>query len=301
MNMYKFTLQDLLCFEAVVREGSFQAAAAALHRSHTAVFAALRKLERQFGVALLDRAGYRVCPTQAGLALYDRAQHLLQEAEAFSLHAQQLAMGEETGLRVVIGDLCPRPQVLGMLSSFFAQCPGTRLQLHFEAVTGPWERLFNDEADLILHRIDKTNPKLEWVDLGVISLIPVVAPGFLPFPQTDAITPEQMRGLTQCILRDTAHDPGDVSHFVIDGSPQCTVADHSMKAEVVLQGMAWGHLPLFMIEEELRNGRLISIAGRHFPGVAEELVASRRRDRPHGPVAMRLWKHIQEWADAVRS
>jgi DNA-binding transcriptional LysR family regulator len=294
--MHKFTLQDLLCFVAVIREGSFQAAAAALHRSHPAVFAATKKLETQLGMALLDRSGYRVRATPAGTSLFHRAQRLLQEADAFSLHAHQLAMGDEAELRVVIGDLCPREQALRMLSTFFARFPDTRLQLHFEAVTGPWERLLNDEADLILHRIDKTNPRLEWLDLGSVTLVPVVAPGFLLFTATDSITPEQMRAFTQCILRDTARQPEQYNHFVLDGPYQCTVADHPMKKEIILQKMAWGHLPSFMIEEELQSGRLISIAGRHFPGVTEELVASRRRDRPHGPVAMRLWDHIQEQA-----
>ncbi len=292
--MHNFTLHDLHCFVAVVREGSFQAAAASLHRSHAAVFAALKKLEGQFDLALLDRGGYRVQPTRAGLSLYRRAEALLREAESFSLHARQLAMGEETALRVVIGDLCPRPQVLGLLSDFFAHRPNTRLQLDFEAVTGPWERLRDGDADLILHRIDKTNTQLEWLDLGTVSLVPVVAPGFLPFPVTDTLTPEKMQAFTQCILRDTARDTGAQSYFLLEGAHQCSVADHQMKKELILSGMAWGHLPRFMIESELQSGRLLSIAGRHFPGVTEELVACRRRDRPHGPVAMRLWDHIRD-------
>ena len=58
--MSDFTLHDLQCFDAVARAGGFQAAAAALHRSHPAVFAAVAKLERQLDLALLDRSGYRV-------------------------------------------------------------------------------------------------------------------------------------------------------------------------------------------------------------------------------------------------
>lgn len=105
-----------------------------------------------------------------------------------------------------------------------------------------------------------------------------------------------MKRFTQCILRDTARQPQDHSYFVISGSHQCTVADHQMKKEIILRGMAWGHLPEFMVEEELQNGQLLSIAGRHFPGVTEELVAGRRSDRPHGPVATHLWEYLEEQA-----
>jgi len=298
--MSEFTLHDLQCFDAVLRTGGFQAAATTLHRTHPAVFAAVARLERQLGLVLLDRSGYRVRPTQAGQSFHRRAQSLLREMADLRTHAAQLAMGEEGELHVVIGDFCPRPQALGLLGGFFAQCPGTRLHLHFEAVGGPGERLFDGEADLILHGVDKRDARLEWVDLCKVPFVPVVAPGLLPAPMPRGVQPAHMREFTQCVMRDTArHSPGG-DYFVIEGAPQCTVADQSMKKEIILQGLGWGHMPRFLVEDELRDGRLLSIAGRHLPGSVEELVAARRSDRPHGPVAQRLWAHIQAHAPALR-
>jgi DNA-binding transcriptional LysR family regulator len=294
-----FTLHDLQCFDAVVRLGGFQAAAAQLHRSHPAVFAAVARLEGQLGLALLDRSGYRVRPTDAGRSLHRKAQPLLREMHSLRAHAAQLAMGEESELRVVIGDLCPRPQILGLLARFFAGCPHTRLHLFYEAVSGPAERLLDGEADLILHGIDRRDPRLEWVELCEVPFVPVVAADFLPFPITRSITPEQMREFTQCVIRDTGRHSPAISHFILEGAHQYTMPDHLMRKEVILQGMAWGHMPRFLIEQELRDGQLRSIAGRHFPGSVERLVAARRRDSPHGPVATRLWQTIQRAAPAL--
>jgi DNA-binding transcriptional LysR family regulator len=299
MIVSQFTLHELQCFEAVASEGGFQAAAAKLHRSHPSVFAAVAKLEHQLGLALLDRAGYRVRLTEAGESFLRRARVLLREAEELHTHARQLAMGEEAGLRVVLGDLCPLSPVLGLLGRFFAERTGTRLHLMFESVTGPWERLVEDEADLFVHRLDKGDMRMEWVDLGRVALVPVVAPGFLSFAPTPDITPQQMRGYTQCVVRDSAHRPPAQEHFVVEGALQYSVPDHLMKKELILQGMAWGHLPRFLIETELRDGRLLSIAGHHFPGVVEDLVAARRRDRPHGPVAGLLWEFLQQHAPVL--
>ncbi|AGB44760.1 transcriptional regulator [Mesorhizobium australicum WSM2073] len=298
--MAEFTLHDLQCFDAVIRCGGFQPAAALLHRSHPAVFAAVARLERQLDLVLLDRGGYRVRATEAGLSFHRRAQSLLRELEGLSVHAAQLSMGEESDIHVVIGDLCPRPHVLGMLGRFFAQCPGTRLHLHFEAVGGPWERLFDDKADLILHWIDKGDVRVEWIDLSKVSFIPVVAPGFLPERVDQPVTLEKMQAFTQCVMRDTAlHSPRQ-DYFVAEGAPQCLVPDQAMKKELILQGLGWGHLPHFLIAEELHDGQLISIAGSHLPGRTDELVVARRRDRPHGPIANRLWDHIQQEAPALR-
>jgi len=162
-------------------------------------------------------------------------------------------MGEESELRVVIGDLCPVPEVLALLRAFFDRHPGTRLHLHVEALAGPWERLFDGEADLIIHHIDKADPRLEFIDLCAVKLIPVVAPGFLRMPISEEITPEQMRGYVQCVIRDTARHSTQPSFYIIEGAQSWTVADQLMKKEIIVQGAAWGHLHDFLIEQELRD------------------------------------------------
>jgi DNA-binding transcriptional LysR family regulator len=110
-----------------------------------------------------------------------------------------------------------------------------------------------------------------------------------------------MRPFTQAVLRDTARRTEGESHFLVPGANECTVADQSMKKEIILAGMAWGHLPHFLIADELRKGRLLSIAGRHFPGVVEQLVVARRVDRPQGPISNRLWEHLGRGAKGVRT
>jgi DNA-binding transcriptional LysR family regulator len=216
-------------------------------------------------------------------------------------HASQLAMGEEAELRIVLGDLCPLPEVLGLLRHFFKGCPETRLHLYFEAISGPWERLFDNEADLIVHHIDKSDPRLEFIDLFAGTLLPVVAPNFLPFPISKGITPEQMRGHVQCVIRDTALRWPARDYYLIEGARTWTVSDQQMKKEIILQGMGWGHMPGFMIADELRDGRLLSIAGKHLRGGGGEIVAARRRDAPHGPVANRLWSFVAAQAPALSS
>jgi DNA-binding transcriptional LysR family regulator len=299
--MIGITIHQLLCFDAVVSEGGFQAGAARLGRSHSSVFTAIKTLESQLGLRLLDRDHYRVALTGEGRSFHQRTRIFLQELSLLHSHARHLAMGEESDLHIVIGDLCPLPQTLGLLRRFFETCPATRLHLHFEALSGPWERLFDDTADLILHHIDKSDPRLDFIDLFTGRIIPVVAPGFLPFPVSDAITPEQMRDHVQCIIRDTARHSPQRDYYLVEGARSWTVTDQLMKKEIILQGMGWGHMPGFLVADELRSGRLLSIAGRHLRGGSGEIVAARRRDRPQGPVATRLWRFIAEEAPAMRA
>ena len=50
------TLDQARALDALALHGTFAKAAAALHKQHTAVLYALRTLEAQTGLALLDRA-----------------------------------------------------------------------------------------------------------------------------------------------------------------------------------------------------------------------------------------------------
>ncbi|WP_076860231.1 LysR family transcriptional regulator [Bradyrhizobium mercantei] len=293
--MDRIKLHDLRCFDTVATKGSFQAAGTALNRSHPSVFAAVARLEQQLGLTLFDRSGYRVGLTEAGRTFHARARVTLRELDLLQDYADQLASGEEVVLRVVIGDLCPRPPVLQMLSGFFAKYPNTRLHLEYEAVGGPLERLIDGETDLVFHRADPSDPRLEQIKLATTAMVPVVAPGFLPFAWTKRITPEQMRPFTQCVIRDTARRTSPENFFLIDGAHQCTVPDQAMKKELILHRLAWGHLPAWLIEDELRNGRLISIAGPNLPGREEVLAAIRHRQHAHGPVADALWHHLEGW------
>ena len=292
--MNGLTLHQLRCFDAVASEGSFQAAADKLFRSQPTVFAAVKSMEAQLGLSLLDRSGYRVTVTEAGRTFHERTRNFLREYEKLENHAAQLVIGEEVELSVVIGDLCPIASTLALLRRFFDTCPATRLHLHFEAISGPWERLREGEADLIFHHIDKSDTDLESITLGAVNLIPVVAPGFLQFPISDTITPEQMRDYAQCIIRDSARTSNTRDYYIVAGARSWTVSDQLMKREIILQGMGWGHMPDFLVEEDLRTGRLLKITGKQFPGGSVNLVAARRRNIPHGPVAERLWRYVAD-------
>jgi len=297
--MNNFTLHELICFEAVVTTGSFQAAATKLHRTHPTIHTAIKNLESQLGIKLLNRTAYRVTLTAAGLAFQLRAKSLLSEVHALQSFAGHLARGDESDLSVVIGDLCPATQVLKLLKRFFDQCPQTRLHLHFESLSGPWERLHNKQADLIIHHVDKSDTRLESIDLLKVELVPVVAPGFLSFPIKSSITPSDMKNYVQCIIRDSARELPARDYFVVEGAHSWTVADQFTKKQLIVLGMGWGHMPTFLIKEELTDGRLLSITGKHYKRSSLDIVAARLRGHTHGPVANRLWQFIDEQSPLI--
>ena len=70
-------LFQLEAFLAVVREGSFSAAAKALYRTQPAISQTVKKLEDEIGRPLFDRSSRRGVLTDAGRVLVDHAERLL--------------------------------------------------------------------------------------------------------------------------------------------------------------------------------------------------------------------------------
>jgi DNA-binding transcriptional LysR family regulator len=290
------TLLQLQCFAAVVEHGSFAAAASHLNRTHPTVHAALSSLESLLGIVLFDRSGYRVALTAEGAAFHARVLLFLRQFDGLKRAAAQLAAGEEPELRVVVGDLCPLPATLGLLQRFFAASSSTRLNLMMEAIAGPWERLHDGECDLVFHHLNQPSPQLETIALFDVKLVPVAAPGFLAEPVSRTLTPDHMRPFVQCVIRDTSRRPSQSSYYLVDGARTCSVPDQLMKREVIVQGLAWGHLPEHMVQADLAEQRLLSLEGDHLRGATLPHYAIRRRDVVHGPVAERLWSQLRALA-----
>jgi DNA-binding transcriptional LysR family regulator len=92
-------LFQLEAFLAVVREGSFSAAAKALYRTQPAISQTIKKLEDEIGRPLFDRSSRRGVLTDAGRVLADHAERLVnlrQRAMAALDDVRQLRTGRLT-------------------------------------------------------------------------------------------------------------------------------------------------------------------------------------------------------------
>ncbi|WP_439370352.1 LysR family transcriptional regulator [Bradyrhizobium sp. PMVTL-01] len=74
-------LKNLRTFVEVVRQGGFTQAAKTVFATQSTVSKAVKQLEDEIGVPLLDRIGHRSQPTAAGHIVYERALRLLAERD----------------------------------------------------------------------------------------------------------------------------------------------------------------------------------------------------------------------------
>lgn len=143
-------LRQLTYLEAVVREGGFGRAAAALHVAQPAVSVQIRKLERELGVTLLARTTRHVALTHAGELFLTRARRALFELEA--ARADLAGLTDAVIGRVRIGAIQALDpfDLSGALAAFHARHPGVELGLRSGGVRVLLDDLARGRIDLAL-------------------------------------------------------------------------------------------------------------------------------------------------------
>lgn len=86
-------LKKLQYFVAIVEEGQITRAAQRLHMAQPPLSLQLQALERELGIQLLARNRGKVEPTEAGWALYRRAQEILRSVDSMVNEVKELGAG----------------------------------------------------------------------------------------------------------------------------------------------------------------------------------------------------------------
>jgi DNA-binding transcriptional LysR family regulator len=154
-------LRQLRTFVAVAEELNFTRAAERLHLAQQAVSKSVRQLERELGVALLERTTREVRLTPAGTALLESGREALTAADAAFARAQTVGSGLAGTVRVGVTPAigrATREEVVRVLRDDAAE-----LSVSFREVR-PREMLqvLRDRTvDLVLARTSRDTPEID--------------------------------------------------------------------------------------------------------------------------------------------
>lgn len=286
------TLEQLLTIEAIVKEGSFKAAADYLHKSQPSISMAIKKLEEEYQLNLFSRDEYRPSLTADGKVFYQKVRALLREYRELAALAQQMSKGVEPEIRVSIDAVSPISVVLKFLKNFFNKHPSTKLVLQFEVLSGTIERLIDGDVDIAITPKPYIEHNFDMRPMTRTKMISVISSQLVKGEKK--ITDAFLRNHNQIILADSARRIPKVNSGLLEGSKNITVNDIGFKKELIVQGLGWGGLPQDIIKGELASKKLIPIKTPLIKEREIEIYMLRDANKPMGPVLKELWESVEE-------
>ncbi|MFT8275071.1 LysR family transcriptional regulator [Kerstersia gyiorum] len=284
------TLDQIRTFVAVADCGGFRAAAQKLARVQSAVSTSIANLEAQLGVQLFDRSGHRPVLTQEGQALLADAQDLLLRVDTMRARARGFGAGLEHELALVVDTLFPLDVVGVALRAVHARYPTVALRVAVEPLGYPAQALIERRCNLaIMVGEDFREPRISLEALAPVAQVAVTAADH-PLAMVET---GRLLGLAELAehMQIVLEDPTLLSAgrtFGVLSPRTCRVTTQEAKHALIRAGVGWGRLPLWLVEPELQEGKLVRIRtdalGRQGEGVLESYLA-RRLDQPNGPIA----------------
>jgi DNA-binding transcriptional LysR family regulator len=247
----RISLEQWRSLLAVVDAGGYAQAAAALHKSQSAVTYAVQKIEELLGVKLFEIIGRKAHLTPAGEVLYRRSKSLLEEAGALEGAAVCLAQGFEAELRLAVEIIFPTWLLLQCFARFGEEQPQARIELHESVLGGTEEALLQRKVDLAI--CSRVPQGLAGDALMRLRFVAMAHPRH-PLHQLGRLTMQDLRKHRHLVIRDSGSRRRSGSP---SGAERTWTFSHkatSIHAAVMGLGFAW--YPVDIVRAELQRGEL---------------------------------------------
>jgi DNA-binding transcriptional LysR family regulator len=259
----RITLDAIETLEAIQETGSFAGAAQRLHKVQSAVSYSIRQLEESLGVTLFDRSGHRAQLTEVGRAILEEGRLLLSRARRLETLAARFQDRWEPRLEVVIDGILPIQPILQVLKRMADEAVPTRIQVKVEFLGGVQDRFEKDKADLMLVKDYTPSTALIPHRLPEVEAV-LVASREHPLARSE--TPLELVELHRHVEL-TVHDPSESRRLLnnphLFGNERVFfLSDFLTKKAAILQGLGFGWMPLYLVEEELIAGNLREVPYR---------------------------------------
>ncbi|MFK7853946.1 MAG: LysR family transcriptional regulator [Granulosicoccus sp.] len=249
-------LATIRLFREVVESGSFSKAAERLRISAPVASKRLAQLERHLNVRLLNRTSRRQSLTEAGKSYYEQCREVLDLLDAADSELGSRAKEVRGHLKVAAPNWCADSKFTEVIASYCKRYPDVVIDI----------RLENRKIDVVAEGFDvalrasqQEPPFIHSRPLCNLSLILVAAPQFVkqlpkkwPDPEplpVNVIIPSYLE--VDFMVYKMSNGEKSIRLVPVMRSDNTTLSWHAARA-----GIGAAFLPNFMIEDDLRTGKL---------------------------------------------
>lgn len=254
------TIGELIAFDSAARHGSFTRAAAELSLAQSAVSRQIRSLEERLGVALFERVRRRVLVTPAGRTFHAEVREILAQVRDASQRAMAFTAGVQVINLAVLPTLATR-WLLPRIPRFLDAHPN--ILINFSARITPFDFAVEPlDAAIMVSTGSWAGAKTH--HLFDERMPPLASPGYCA-----AHSIERPEDLARATLLHQATRPTAWADWCAEGAVAIPNAfrgprfeQFGMVAAAAAAGLGVALAPSFLVEDEVKSGRLVALFDR---------------------------------------
>lgn len=183
-------IRQLEIFVSVAQHKSFTGASRALHIVQPAISIAIRKLEEEVGITLLNRANKKVALTVEGEKLYQHAVAILTRREQALLEMKELNGLEQGEVRIAMPSMHASFYFAPLFSRFKQQHPALKIHVQEAGTKAVQQALLDDSMELGVVMVDEAPDTLEIKPFLLEQMLVLAHPDH-PLAKQSAVTVKQ--------------------------------------------------------------------------------------------------------------
>jgi len=251
-------LTEMEAFATVVDQGGFTDAARKLGISKSAVSKHVSSLESRLGARLLNRTTRRVIPTEIGLAYYDRAQKVLNDAGEADAMVSAMQAAPSGLLRISVATDFGVNHVSPVLGQFLQKYPDITVNM---VLNNRYVELISEGFDLAVRIGELDDSSLRARKLTETTKRLVGAPSYF----TAYGRPQRIDDLNEHkLLHFTNQSNGNVWKLTAPSGEKrqvrsagwLTVNDGQSLLNAAVAGLGIAYLPSFLYHEKMAEGQI---------------------------------------------
>src|SRR5229473_2657824 len=256
------TLDGLKLFRDIAQDRSFSKGAALNGISQSAASQNLQDLERQLGISLLDRSTRPLSLTDAGKLYLEMCRDVLRRRDDFDAALDLLKSQVEGTVRVASIYSVGLSEMSQLEQEFSRRYPEAHLEVEYLRPEKVYEAVVTDRADLGLLSYPEATKEVTVLPWRQEEMVVAASP-YHALADKSEVRPEDLNGLDFVGFDEDLPIRRDIDRFLREHHVQVNLTLHFDNLQMIKEAVAHGEgvsiMPARIMEEEVKQGRLIPI------------------------------------------
>lgn len=230
--------------------------------SQSAASQHLQDLEEQLGLALLDRTSRPLTVTEGGKLYLDMCRDVLRRQDEFQAALERMKSEVEGTVRVASIYSVGLSEMSKLEQEFSRRYPEAHLEVEYLRPEKVYEAVVTDRADLGLLSYPEATKEVTVLPWRQEEMVVAASP-YHPLAEKSEVRPEDLEGLDFVGFDEDLPIRRDIDRFLREHHVEVNLTLHFDNLQMIKEAVAHGEgvsiMPARIMEEEVKQGRLVPI------------------------------------------